>query len=138
MSKPVSRILSWTAIYLGLPLPAGSSHLLRTTGQAYMFSHGVAPDRVYSGLLLPISRAVSYLRLSTLTALSTAVYLCCTFPEVAFGGRYPLSCPVEPGLSSCTAFQLMPAAVWFTHACYCTILMSLCQILLRIYIFYNY
>ena len=26
------------------------------------------------------------------TALS-AVYLCCTFPEVAFGGRYPLSLP---------------------------------------------
>ena len=23
----------------------------------------------------------------------TAVYLCCTFPEVAFGGRYPLSLP---------------------------------------------
>ena len=22
-----------------------------------------------------------------------AVYLCCTFPEVAFGGRYPLSLP---------------------------------------------
>ena len=24
-----------------------------------------------------------------------AVYLCCTFPEVAFGGRYPLSLPCE-------------------------------------------
>ncbi len=23
----------------------------------------------------------------------TAVYFCCTFPEVAFGGRYPLSLP---------------------------------------------
>ena len=37
-----------------------------------------------SGELLP--------RLSTLTSCE-AVYLCCTFPEVAFGGRYPLSLP---------------------------------------------
>ena len=34
-----------------------------------------------------------------------AVYLCCTCPEVAFGGCYPLSCPIKPGLSSCTAFR---------------------------------
>ena len=32
--------------------------------------------------------------------INTAVYFCCTFPEVALGGRYPLSCPVRPGLSS--------------------------------------
>ena len=37
-----------------------------------------------------------------------AVYLCCTFPEVAFGGRYPLSLPcgartfLMNGLSACT------------------------------------
>ena len=31
-SGSVSRVLSWTTIYLALPLPAGSSHLLRTTG----------------------------------------------------------------------------------------------------------
>ena len=37
-----------------------------------------------SGALLP--------HLSTLTS-KEAVYLCCTFPEVAFGGRYPLSLP---------------------------------------------
>ena len=30
----------------------------------------------------------------------TAVYLCCTFPRVTPGGRYPLSCSVKPGLSS--------------------------------------
>ena len=38
-----------------------------------------------SGALLP--------HLSTLTIVKMAVYLCCTFPEVAFGGRYPLSLP---------------------------------------------
>ena len=56
---------------------------------------GVAPDRVYSnghfhaplGELLP--------RLSTLTdgRRPSAVYLCCTFPQIALGGRYPLSLP---------------------------------------------
>ena len=52
-------------------------------------------------------------RLSTLTGAyrpqrrSPAVYLCCTFPEVAFGGRYPLSLPCGArtflinGLSAC-------------------------------------
>jgi len=30
-------------------------------------------------------------RLSILTAKNAAVYFCCTCPEVAFGGRYPLS-----------------------------------------------
>ena len=34
MSRPVSRVLSRTIIYLGLPLPADSSHLLRTAGPA--------------------------------------------------------------------------------------------------------
>jgi len=49
MSRSVSRVLSETTIYLGLPLPTGSSHLLRTAGPALTSSyHGVAPDRVYS------------------------------------------------------------------------------------------
>ena len=45
-------------------------------------------------------------RLSTLTS-EEAVYLCCTFPEVAFGGRYPLFLPcgartfLTDGLSAC-------------------------------------
>ena len=41
------------------------------------------------------------------SAAVAAVYLCCTFPEVAFGGRYPLSLPcgartfLMDGLSAC-------------------------------------
>ncbi len=41
-----------------------------------------------------------------------AVYLCCTFPEVAFGGRYPLSLPcgartfLMDGLSACPRGRL--------------------------------
>ena len=34
MSWPVSRVLSRTTIYLALPLPTGSSHLLGTAGPA--------------------------------------------------------------------------------------------------------
>jgi len=32
-----------TAIYLALQLPAGSSRLLETVGQTFVFLHGVAP-----------------------------------------------------------------------------------------------
>ena len=42
----------------------------------------------------PVSRLLvrSYRTFPPLPAMP-AVYLCCTFPEVAFGGRYPLSLP---------------------------------------------
>ena len=75
---------------------------------------GVAPDRVYSGghsratgcaLTAPfhpycavacpmqnfVLRRPRFFGSSDLP--DAAVYLCCTFPEVAFGGRYPLSLP---------------------------------------------
>ena len=56
------------------------------------FLCGVAPDRVCSdGCFHTIGCALTapfhpYHQMM-------AVYLCCTFPEVAFGGRYPLSLP---------------------------------------------
>ena len=68
--------------------------------------HGVAPDRVYSGPMLPWGRVSSYLAFPPLPA-KPAVSLCCTIPEVAFGGRYPLSLPygartfLIDGLSAC-------------------------------------
>ena len=33
-SKSISRVLYWTVICLGLPLPTGSSHPLRTAGHS--------------------------------------------------------------------------------------------------------
>ena len=48
-----------------------------------------------------------------------AVYLCCTFPEVAFGGRYPLSLPcgartfLISGLSACLRDCLSSSRVLF-------------------------
>jgi len=62
---------------------------------------GVASDRVYSRAKSPERGVSSYLAFPSLPHLNnTAVYFCCTLPEVAFGGRYPLSCPAKPGLSS--------------------------------------
>ncbi len=58
-------------------------------------------------------------RLSTLTS-EEAVYLCCTFPEVAFGGRYPLSLPC--GARTFLMDRLLPYPrdrLAYSH-CYCT------------------
>ena len=54
MRGPVSRVLSWTAIYLERTLPRASSHLHRD-GRAglHVPFHGVAPDRVYSAVMSP-------------------------------------------------------------------------------------
>ena len=87
----ISRVLSSTVIYLAAALPLRSSHLLGSS-RASLASSAVllrieftAMDAsTPSGALLP--------HLSTLTS-DEAVFLCCTFPEVAFGGRYPLSLP---------------------------------------------
>ena len=51
-----------------------------------------------------------------------AVYLCCTFPEVAFGGRYPLSLPcgartfLPAGLSASPRDRLFYSPHYFTGA----------------------
>ena len=142
-SKTVSRVLYLTVIYLGASLPVRSSHLLRTAGPACLSSHGVAPDRVYSigqspadGWALtppfhpyPAARSASsptkcdccQLGLPALSSRdSGAVSLCCTFPEVAFGGRYPLSLPcgartfLMNGLSACPRDRLSSSPVYFT------------------------
>jgi len=74
----------------------GSSHLLKAAGQA------LRSNRSFPAVLLRIEFTAAFClqtpgellpRLSTLTCLRQAVYLCCTGPEVAFGGRYPLSMP---------------------------------------------
>ena len=94
VSGPVSRVLLKTTIYLDLPLPAGSSHLLRTAGPA------MCPPTVLLRIEFTAStclHATSELlpHFSTLTGRHglPAVYLCCTCPRVTPGGRYPLSLP---------------------------------------------
>ena len=72
------------------------------------FLCGVAPDRVCSdGCFHTIGCALTapfhpYLR--------EAVYLCCTFPEVAFGGRYPLSLPC-----GARTFLMYGLSAWHTR-----------------------
>lgn len=56
---------------------------------------GVASDRVYRNPSLPRDSVSSCLAFPPLPDVNRAVYLCCTFPEVTFGGRYPLSLPFE-------------------------------------------
>lgn len=109
MSRSVSRVLSSTTIYLGLPLPTGSSHLLRAAGPAYMLSHGVAPDRVYSTDMSPCGGWALTPPFHLFPAKSRkVVYFCCTCPRVTPGGRYPLSLPYGArtflmySLSTCT------------------------------------
>ena len=83
---------------------------------------GVAPDRVYSDGQFPavgcaLTAPFHPYRHSAAVA---AVYLCCTFPEVAFGGRYPLSLPcgartfLMNGLSACPRGCLFSSREYFT------------------------
>ena len=81
-----------TAIYLDLPLPISSSHLLGTAGQASC-SPTVLLRIEFTGPSCSQSAGELLPHLSTLPAQRPAVSLCCTCPKVAFGGCYPLSSP---------------------------------------------
>ncbi len=93
MSLPVSRILLKMAIYLGGALPPRSSHLPGETG----------PVIFPSTVLLRIEFTAANCRQNAGRSLTppfhpyckkyAAVYLCCTCPDVAIGGCYPLSLP---------------------------------------------
>ena len=106
LSRTISRVLSRMAIYLGLPLPAGSSDLPESRRAALCSLFGLASDGVYicpsccqeGGSLLHCP--------SNLTGGGPAVHFCCTVLGVASTGCYPASCPVKPGLSSPVPFRL--------------------------------
>ncbi len=110
--RTVSRVLSWTVIYLGFTLPQSSLPPWgQNAEQAWLWvinprclPQGVAPDRVYTAHGVSIMSLSSYLAFSSLPL--RAVIFCCTFPKVALGGRYPLSCSVKPGLSLRCCFRL--------------------------------
>ena len=125
MSKTVSRVLYLTAIYLGALLPTRSSH--PGSGRASL----CAPIPVLLRIEFTASDSFQPMgellpRLSILTRHwmprhpMPAVYFCCTFPEVAFGGRYPLSLPygartfLMDGLSACPRDRLSYSLTHFT------------------------
>ncbi len=104
LSKPVSRVLSFkTVIYLRRTFLHGSSHLSdigRTNPPCGILSmlHRVgftepqeSPPERWS--LTPPFHPYR---------ITSAVYFCCTFLEVASTGSYPAPCPMELGLSSLT------------------------------------
>ena len=84
-----------TAIYLDAPLPVRSSHLPGSGRADHCLLHGVAPNRVYSAAMFPCGGGAltSPFHPYPVGIPDGAVYFCCTFPEVAFGGRYPLFLP---------------------------------------------
>ena len=94
-----------TAIYLALRLPAGSSRLHRTAGPALCPSTALLRDRVY--IVKPMLPWAGWALTPPFHPYLTAVYFCCTCPEVTLGGRYPLSLPCGArtflirGLSAC-------------------------------------
>jgi len=103
-SRPVSRVLSWTAIHLGCTSPYTSSDLPgNSAGNANAPLFGLAPGGVYPATAVT-SRAVrSYRTISPLPAPKRWRYIFCgTFRRLAPPRRYLAPCPVEPGLSSMT------------------------------------
>lgn len=113
-TKPISRVLSWTTIFLVCTLPCSSSHLLETAGPTYMFLHDVAPNRVYMAAQSPARRCA-------LTAPFHPYLQCRRYISVALSLGSPpaavsrYSRPVELGLSSDAAFRRTPAAVRLTR-----------------------
>ena len=104
MSRPISRVLSWTVIHLGQLSPTASSNLpVSNAGRAKGDLFDLAPSGVYRatrcyqrrGALLPhpftLTCAVAGHRRSA---------LCCTFRRLTPPRNYLALCPVEPGLSS--------------------------------------
>ena len=109
LSRSVSRVLLKTTIYLDLPLPAGSSHLLRTAGPA-MRSPTVLLRIEFTASTCLHATSELLPHFSTLTGRQglPAVYLCCTCPRVTPGGRYPLSLPC--GARTFLTHRLSPCA----------------------------
>ena len=67
---------------------------------------GLAPDGVYLASAVADGPGELLPHPFTLTCLGRRTSLCGTFPGVAPAGRYPASCPVEPGLSSLASGHL--------------------------------
>jgi len=111
-SRPISRVLSWTTIHLGLASPRASSDLPGNSCGPQVRARKPACFPIWScsrwGLpcrrMLPPTRCALTApfhpcRHCIAAALGRSA-LCCTFRGLAPPRRYLAPCPVEPGLSS--------------------------------------
>jgi hypothetical protein len=100
-SRPISRVLSWAIIHLGLPSPAASCNLPESSaGRIIAFLFGLAPGGVYHAAACCHLRGALLPHHFTLTFRRRRYLFCCTFRRLAPPRRYLAPCPVEPGLSS--------------------------------------
>ena len=101
-SRPVSRVLSWTAIPLGCTSPCTSSNLPGNhAGRMIVPLFGLAPGGVFPATSVARRAVRSYRTISPLPAPECRRYIFCgTFRRLAPPRRYLAPCPVEPGLSS--------------------------------------
>ena len=106
-SRSISRVLSWTAIPLGVPLPARSSSLPGSSAshaQASLF--GLAPDGVCRAVRVTTAAVSSYLTVSPLPALA-----CARTSAVCFLLHFPSPHGARPlaGILLCGARTFLPA-----------------------------
>ena len=112
-SRPVSRVLSRTAIHLGRTSPHASCGLpgslragdtIPETGAALLFD--LAPGGVYRATDVATGAVRSYRTISPLPDRIRRYIFCCTFHELTFSRRYLAPCLAEPGLSSVDPHQV--------------------------------
>ena len=106
-------------IYLGQPLPAGSSDPPEsTTGSRIAFVSVLLQMEFTCARSVTTTAVVSYTAFPPLPP-KEAVYFCCTGLGVTSTGRYPASCPLKPGLSSSAPFRLYSRDhLTCLHECY--------------------
>ena len=107
----VNDHLSWIVVADNLQRPTWEQ-----AGQTYGSLSGLASDGVYTAFCVTVEAVVSYTAIPPLPRFILHTYamkhklrrflFCCTILGVASTGRYPASCPMEPGLSSSVPFRL--------------------------------
>lgn len=100
LSRPISRILSWTIIHLRYLSPNTCSDLPGiATGRRIDSLFGLAPSGVYPAVSVTKNAVRPYRTFSPLPLAGRYIF-CGTFRRLAPPGRYPALCPAESGLSS--------------------------------------
>ena len=106
-SGTVSRVLSCAAIYLGTPSPGAQATYPKRSGQLHSFCLVLLRMGFTLTHHVTMMAVSSYLTISPLPQ-KRRFHFCCTFPGVTSAGRYPASCPMKPGLSSCERSRPRP------------------------------